>query len=273
MSSSKNSEKNVAWIWIFLSVWKATFFARFSLSGSRCMSDWITSTKLQQTGEVFWDSRCCLCAWVSAFWARRMKVKWGVTLFICWLYNTYLIAFVSIQPQYIWLESLIVGFKKKIILFLETFLEGSVDHTIYREYVANLFFTFLYCSLATSAIASRSWLTGDKWVGHWKKWWLAFLNPYPVTFVGDKLDRSLSEWLSVQARHRGAWRVGEGVFSRKCDWPPPLLFKMRLFSCILLLSMYIFSWYIPSAFFFIVFFLVCCDSLTFKKERYFNVGE
>ena len=57
----------------------------FSLSGSRCMSDAITSTKLEQTGKIFWDSRCCLCAWVSAFWARRMKVKWGITLFMCWL--------------------------------------------------------------------------------------------------------------------------------------------------------------------------------------------
>ena len=35
-------------------VCKSTFFARFSLSGSRCMSDAITSTKLEQTGEFFW---------------------------------------------------------------------------------------------------------------------------------------------------------------------------------------------------------------------------
>ena len=25
------------------------------------------STKLEQTGQIFWDSRCCLCARVSAF--------------------------------------------------------------------------------------------------------------------------------------------------------------------------------------------------------------
>ena len=60
-------KKSVGCIWIFLSVWKSTFFARFSLSDSRCMSDAITSTKLEQTGEIFWDSRCCLSAWVSAF--------------------------------------------------------------------------------------------------------------------------------------------------------------------------------------------------------------
>ena len=29
---------------------KSTFFASFSLSDSRCMSDWVTSTKLKQTG-------------------------------------------------------------------------------------------------------------------------------------------------------------------------------------------------------------------------------
>ena len=27
----------------------------------------ITSTKLKQTGELFWDSQCCLTAWVSTF--------------------------------------------------------------------------------------------------------------------------------------------------------------------------------------------------------------
>ena len=51
----------------FLAVCKSTFFARFSLSDSRCMSDALTNTNLEQTGEIFWDSRCCLSAWVSAF--------------------------------------------------------------------------------------------------------------------------------------------------------------------------------------------------------------
>ena len=58
--------------WLYL---ESTFFARFSLSDSRYMSDAITSTKLEQTGEIFWDSRGCLSAWVSAFLARLMKVK------------------------------------------------------------------------------------------------------------------------------------------------------------------------------------------------------
>ena len=28
-----------------------------------------------EDGELFWDSRCCWSAWVSAFWARRINVK------------------------------------------------------------------------------------------------------------------------------------------------------------------------------------------------------
>ena len=40
---------------------KSTFFARCPLSDSRCMSDAITSTKLWQTGEIFWDSRGFQC--------------------------------------------------------------------------------------------------------------------------------------------------------------------------------------------------------------------
>ena len=29
------------------------------------MSDAITSTKLEPTGKIFWDSQCCLCAFLS----------------------------------------------------------------------------------------------------------------------------------------------------------------------------------------------------------------
>ena len=37
---------------MFFAVCKSMFFARFPLSDSRCMSDAITSTKLEQTGET-----------------------------------------------------------------------------------------------------------------------------------------------------------------------------------------------------------------------------
>ena len=47
--------------WIFLAVCKSTFFARFSLSDSRCMSDAITSTKLEQTGNILGQPRLFEC--------------------------------------------------------------------------------------------------------------------------------------------------------------------------------------------------------------------
>ena len=50
------------------SIVKIKVFHPLSLSGSRCISDAIiTVTQLEQRGEIFWDSRCCLCAWVYAF--------------------------------------------------------------------------------------------------------------------------------------------------------------------------------------------------------------
>ena len=53
---------------------------------------------------------------VSAFLARRMKVKLGVTLFMCWLENTFLTDFVSIRPQYTRLDGLIVNLGGRIFL-------------------------------------------------------------------------------------------------------------------------------------------------------------
>ena len=130
-------------------MWKSTFFARFSLLDSRCMSDAITSTKLEQTGEIFWDNRCCLNACVSSFWARRMQVKWGVILFMCWLQNTDLIDFVWIQSHYIRLNGLVVNLFWN---FLKHFLKGSTDYVIYRDYMVNRHFLFfsplllIYCT-------------------------------------------------------------------------------------------------------------------------------
>ena len=63
--------------------------------------------------------------------------------------KTYLIDFVQIQPQYIRLDGLIVEFGGGG--FFETFLEGSVDHIIYRDYILNRRF-FIYCSLAYTSV-------------------------------------------------------------------------------------------------------------------------
>ena len=142
--SSKNIKKVLLVSGRVSAVWKSTFFARFSLSGSRCMSDAITSTKLEQTGEVFWDSPCRLSAWVSAFWARRMKVKWGLP---CLSADCKILTdFVYIYPKCIRLESLVVDFwwylRRRI------FLEGFVDHIIYWDNIAN-WRSFIYRGLAT----------------------------------------------------------------------------------------------------------------------------
>ena len=51
--------------WLYQDIFscvKINFFACFWLSDSRCVSHAITSTKLEQTGEIFLDSRCCLSA-------------------------------------------------------------------------------------------------------------------------------------------------------------------------------------------------------------------
>ena len=63
----------------------------------------------------------------------------------------YLILF-KIQSQYIRLDGLVVDFVVVVVAsgeggFLKTFLEGSVDHIIYRDYTVNRRF-FIYCSLA-----------------------------------------------------------------------------------------------------------------------------
>ena len=48
----------------------------------RCDNQYKTGANREN---ILRHSRRCLCAWVYAFWARRMNVKWGVTLFMCWL--------------------------------------------------------------------------------------------------------------------------------------------------------------------------------------------
>ena len=39
------------------------------------MSDTITSTKPEQTGELLWDNRCYLSAWVSAYLAHKFAMS------------------------------------------------------------------------------------------------------------------------------------------------------------------------------------------------------
>ena len=54
--------------------------------------------------------------------------------------KNYLIDFVySLQPQYVRLD----GLREILWGFFETFLEGSVDHIIYRDYIVNRRFFYL----------------------------------------------------------------------------------------------------------------------------------
>ena len=149
-------------IWIFLVVWKWTFFARFSLSGSRCMSDAITSAKLEPTGNIFWDSRCCLCF---------------VCMGICVLnpaheseMSSYLVYVLIVKKR---ISLILFKFSHSILdwtvlsrnffgIFWNIFLEGSVDLIIYRDCIVNQRF-FAYCSLATGIVSTASGSTGARW--------------------------------------------------------------------------------------------------------------
>ena len=108
------------------------------------MSDAITSAKLEQTGKIFWDSRCCLCAWISAFFSPAHESEMRGYLVYVLIVKNLLILFKFSQSILDWtaLSWTFWG------IFLKTFLEGSVDHIIYRDYIVNRRF-FIYCSLAT----------------------------------------------------------------------------------------------------------------------------
>ena len=64
---SKKSPKNSEKVLVVSGYFQLCEKQSFSLSDLRCKSDATTSTKLKQTGEILWDSRCCLSAWVPAF--------------------------------------------------------------------------------------------------------------------------------------------------------------------------------------------------------------
>ena len=57
------------------------------------MSDAITSTKLEPTGKIFWDSQCCLCAWVSALSPAHDSEMRGYLVCVLIVKKNYLIDF------------------------------------------------------------------------------------------------------------------------------------------------------------------------------------
>ena len=114
-------------------MWKSTFFARFSLSGSRCISDAITSTKLEQTGE-FLDSRCCLSAWYLRFEHGHKCEMSGYLLIVKYLAHRF--CWNSVTVYWIWgrYRGIWGG-------FLKTFLEASVAYTGITQWIGTHFFT------------------------------------------------------------------------------------------------------------------------------------
>ena len=104
------------------------FFAHFSLSDSRCMSDAVTSTKLERTGEIFWDGQCCMGICIlSPVHESEMRGYLAYVLIVKYLSHRFCL---NSARVYIRLEGLIVEFGGG---FFQTFLEGSVDHVVYRD--------------------------------------------------------------------------------------------------------------------------------------------
>ena len=61
------------------------------------MSDMITSTKLEQTGEIFGDSRGFLSAWMSALWEHESEMR-GYLVYV--LIVKYLPIFLKLATVY-----------------------------------------------------------------------------------------------------------------------------------------------------------------------------
>ena len=113
--------------------------------GSRCMSDVITSTKLEQTGKIFWDSRGCLSAWVSICVlspGHESEMRGYLVYVLIVKYLSHRFCLNSATAYYIRRS-----YRGIFGGFFKTFLEGSVDLIIYRDYIVNRRF-FIYCSLA-----------------------------------------------------------------------------------------------------------------------------
>ena len=80
------------------------------------MSDAITSTKLEQTGEIFWDSRDCLsCVGICVFSPGHESEMRGYLVYL--LIVKYRSNLVKIQPEFIRLDG----------LFMEFFFFGGGD--------------------------------------------------------------------------------------------------------------------------------------------------
>ena len=148
-------------IWIFLVVWKWTFFARFSFWGSRCMSDAITSTKLEETENISRQPMLFECMGICVFSpAHESKVR-GYLLYVLNVIN--LLHWFCLNSATVY--QIGRSYRGNFWGFFETFLEGSVDHIIYRNYILNRRFFFTYCCLACKPRKAQTASLG------WNQYW------------------------------------------------------------------------------------------------------
>ena len=125
---------------------------RFSVSGSRCMSDVITSVHLYQykTGadreHILGQPMLFECMGICVLSPAHESEMRGYLVYVL-IVKYLLILFKSSHSILDWTAlSWNLGRGRGIF---ETFLEGSVEHIIYRDYIVNRRF-FIYCSLACS---------------------------------------------------------------------------------------------------------------------------
>ena len=108
------------------------------------MSDAITSTKL---GNILGQPRLFECMSICVLSPAHESEMRGYLVYVLIVkYLLHRLKKKKIQPQYIRLDGLIVEFV--VVGFLKTFLEGSVDRVICRDYIVNRRFFLIYCSLA-----------------------------------------------------------------------------------------------------------------------------
>ena len=114
------------------------------------MSDAITSTKLEPTGKIFWNSKMLfVCTGICVLSPAHESEMRGYRVYV--LIVKYLLILFKFSHSILdWTAlSWILGG------IFKAFLEGSVDHIIYMDYIVNCR-SFIYCSLATTQESSTA---------------------------------------------------------------------------------------------------------------------
>ena len=127
--------------WLYLDIFSCVKINVFSLSGSRCMQNAITSTKLEQTEEIFSDSR------YNPAYENEMRGYLVYLLIVKYLSHWFCLHSATVNKIGRPYRGILVGW----IFF---FLEGSVDHIVYM-WIGALLFTVVWP--VPSAKAGTTW--------------------------------------------------------------------------------------------------------------------